>query len=125
MAACTPATGRRTPSSLRGYEILVERHDTLGDHLAAGLRRHGFTVRRRLKGGSPPTAVLISFTFHEATAPGGGRYDAWLADTRTGAVVAAVSIPLDSLGASPEATAQAVVASLVAQLAPHPPVSPP
>jgi hypothetical protein len=54
---------------------------------------------------------LFTFTFPEAEAT-------WLhvrlADTRTGSVVAAVSAPLDSLGATAAAQARAIVDSLAA-----------
>ncbi len=105
----------RIPAALRGYDILVERAaDPQAAELARALRAHGFRVRRAVKGGSRSTAALISFTFQEigpGTAP-------WLylrlADTRTGAIVGAAMIPLDSVGPTPQARADAAVRALVA-----------
>jgi hypothetical protein len=91
--------------------------------LAQGLARRGFTVRDRVRGGGRPTAYLFAFTFHETDFPGQGGQGGqggltWLhvrlADTRTGAIVAAVSVPLDSLAAPLAGYAGAVVDSLVA-----------
>lgn len=105
----------RIPASLRGYDILVERAaDPQAEELARALREYGFRVRRAVRGGSRPTAALISFTFQEigpGTAP-------WLylrlADTRTGEIVGAAMIPLDSVGPAPRARADAAVRALVA-----------
>lgn len=117
LAACLWIAGcgaSRIPASLRGYEILVERGDPQGAELARALREYGFRVRRAVRGGSRPTAALISFTFQEigpGTAP-------WLylrlADTRTGEIVGAAMIPLDSVGPAPRARAEAAVRALVA-----------
>lgn len=103
----------RLPSTLRGYDILVERRDPQGTELAGALRDAGFRVRRGVRGGSRPTAALIFFTFSE---PGRGQSD-WLhlrlADTRTGAIIAAVAIPLDSVAPNPRARAVAAVHALI------------
>lgn len=111
-AACAPATRYRPPSSARDYQIVITRHDSLSRAIGLGLKQRGFRVRNAVKGGSPPAAYLLAFTQRE-TAPGSPL---WLyirlADTRTGAIVAAVSAPLDSLGATAEARAQAIVDSL-------------
>ena len=96
--ACAPATRYEQPSALRGYEILITRRDSLGQGLAEGLRRRGFTVRQHVRGGSRPTAYLLAFTFRETEPPALTWLLVRLADTRTGAIVAAVSAPLDSLG---------------------------
>jgi hypothetical protein len=96
--ACAPATPYEEPSALRGYEILITRHDSLGRDLARGLERRGFAVRDRVRGGGRPTAYLFVFTFRETDAPGLSWLHVRLADTRTGTIVAAVSLPLDSLG---------------------------
>jgi hypothetical protein len=105
----------RIPASLRGYDILVERAaDPQAAELARAMREYGFRVRRAVRGGSRPTAALISFTFQE-TGPGTAP---WLylrlADTRTGAIVGAAMIPLDSVGPTPRARADAAVRALVA-----------
>lgn len=109
---CAPATGYRPPSSARDYQIVITRHDSLSRAIGLGLKQRGFRVRNAVQGGSPPAAYLLAFTQRE-TAPGSPL---WLyirlADTRTGAIVAAVSAPLDSLGAMVEARARAIVDSL-------------
>jgi hypothetical protein len=102
---------------MRGYDILITGHDSLASALAAGLRRRGFTVRDRVRGGSGATATLLLFTFQETALPALTWLHLELADTRTGAVVAAVAAPLDSLGATPAARAAALVDSLAAQAA--------
>ena len=45
--ACAPPARYEQPPALRGYEILITRRDSLGQGIAEGLRRRGFTVRRR------------------------------------------------------------------------------
>jgi hypothetical protein len=99
---------------LRGYEILITRRDSLGQGVAEGLRRRGFTVRRDVRGGSRPTAYLLTFTFQEAEPPALTWLHVRLADTRTGTIVATVSAPLDSLGATTPDRARAIVDSLAA-----------
>jgi hypothetical protein len=112
--ACAPPTRYEQPSALRGYEILITRRDSLGQGIAEGLRRRGFTVRERVRGGSRPTAYLLVFTFREAEPPALTWLHVRLADTRTGAIVATVSVPLDSLGATTPDHARAIVDSLAA-----------
>ena len=111
---CAPPTRYEQPSALRGYEILITRRDSLGQSVAEGLRRRGFTVRRDVRGGSRPTAYLLTFTFQEAEPPALTWLHVRLADTRTGAIVAAVSAPLDSLGPTTPDRARAIVDSLAA-----------
>ena len=110
IASCTTAR-YESPGTLRSYDILITQQDSLSRELARGLRRRGFAVRTHVRGGSRPTVYLFTFTFPEAEAT-------WLhvrlADTRTGSVVAAVSAPLDSLGATAAAQARAIVDSLAA-----------
>lgn len=112
LGACAPATRYHAPSSVGGYDILINRRDSLSRAIAHGLERRGYTVRAAVAGGSRATAYLLSFTQREIE-PGAAT---WLyirlADTRTGAIVAAVSAPLDSLGATVAARAQAIVDSL-------------
>ncbi len=115
--SCAPASHYESPDSMRGYDILITGHDSLASALAAGLRRRGFTVRDRVRGGSGATATLLLFTFQETALPALTWLHLELADTRTGAVVAAVAAPLDSLGATPAARAAALVDSLAAQAA--------
>lgn len=110
--ACAPTTRYEQPSAVSGYDILVTRHDSLGQGIAQGLKRRGFSVRDRVRGGSRPTAYLFAFTFRETDPPALTWLHVRLADTRTGAIVAAVSAPLDSLGASAADQARAIVDSL-------------
>jgi len=112
--SCALPTRDEQPSALRGYEILITRRDSLGQGVAEGLRRRGFTVRRQVRGGSRPTVYLLTFTFREAEPPALTWLHVRLADTRSGAIVAAVSAPLDSLGATTPDRARAIVDSLVA-----------
>ena len=114
VGSCAPATRYEQPSALRGYEILITRRDSLGQGIAEGLQRRGFTVRRQVRGGSRPTAYLLEFTFREAEPPALTWLHVRLADTRTGSIVAAVSAPLDSLGATTPDRARAIVDSLAA-----------
>jgi len=92
------------PSSLRGYAVLVPAQDSLSEQLARAFRRHGVAVQRRIRKGNGPTAAVVHFTFRE---PGRGAIS-WLhvrlADTRTGAIVGAATVALDSL---PDAGARA------------------
>jgi hypothetical protein len=112
LGACAPTARYRAPSSVRGYDVLITRQDSLSRAVARGLERRGYTVRTAVAGGSRATAYLLSFTQREIE-PGAPT---WLyirlADTRTGAIVAAVSAPLDSLGATVLTRAQAIVDSL-------------
>ena len=125
ISSCAPATRYEAPSSLKGYEILITRHDSLGQGIAEGLRRRGFSVRDHVRGGSGPTAYLFAFTFRELEPPAVTWLHVRLADTRTGDVVAGVSAPLDSLGATDADRARAVVDSLAASPAFRRLLSPP
>src|SRR3989442_2870317 len=111
---CAPPTRYEQPSALRGYEIVITRRDSLGQGVAEGLRRRGFTVRRDVRGGRKPTAYPLTLTFPEAEPPALTWLHVRLADTRTRAIVAAVSAPLDSLGPTAPDRARAIVDSLAA-----------
>lgn len=115
LAACGAS---RVPSSMRGYEILVERRDPQSAELARAMREAGFRVRRGVRGGSRPTAAVVYFVFRHA----GRAEPEWLhlrvADTRTGEIVGAASISLDSVGPTPRARAEAAVRALLAPLTP-------
>lgn len=104
----------RVPKSLRGYDILVQSRDSQSVELARAMRSAGYHVRDRVKGGSRPTAALIHFTFSEP----GPDQTTWLhvrlADTRSGVVVGAATIPVDSTTMSPRARAEAAVLALSA-----------
>ena len=111
--ACAPHPSGE-PRPLRSYRLLIEGKDSLSDELARELGTRGFAVERHVVGGGPRVAALIWFTFRD---PEDGRFFGLrVADTRTGAVVAAVSLPLDSLGAPPSA-ARRLGDSLAAHLA--------
>ena len=111
----------RIPVALRGYEILVDRKDPQGEELARAFRENGFRVRGAVRGGGRPTAALVFFMFRE---PGQGT-ETWLhlrlADTRTGEIVGAAMVSLDSVGSSPQARADAGVRALLAKPVPTPP----
>jgi hypothetical protein len=112
--------GGGTPSPLRGYRVLIETRDSLSDYLARALSRKGFAVRRHVRGGSPPTAALVTFTFQELGDVPTIWFNARLADTRSGAIVAAVSAPLDSLGATNAIRAQSIADSFATHLVSRP-----
>ena len=112
--SCAPPSHYASPSTLRGYEILITRRDSLGQGLVQGLRRRGFAVRQAVRGGSRPTAYLLVFTFRETDAPAITWLHLRLADTRTGAILRAVSAPLDSLGPTAADQARAMVDSIAA-----------
>jgi hypothetical protein len=112
LAACGAS---RIPTSLRGYDILVEQAaDPQAAELARAMRAYGFRVRREVKGGSRPTAALVSFTFQETAFGAVPWLYLRLADTRTGEIVGAAMIPLDSVAPTPRARADAAVRALVA-----------
>lgn len=123
-AGCFFGGGRTTPP-LRGYRVLIETRDSLSDFLAHALSRKGFKVRRHVSGGSPPTAALVTFTFREPGDPPEIWLNARLADTRTGALVAAVSAPLDSLGPTAGVRAESIADSFAARLKHREPAPPP
>jgi len=114
VVGCAPSTRYEQPDALRGYEIGVTSRDSLERGIAQGLARRGFRVRTRLRGGGRPTAYLFAFIFRETDPPALTWLHVRLADTRTGAIVAAVSAPLDSLGLSAGERARAMVDSLAA-----------
>lgn len=103
----------RLPAQLRGYSIVVEETDPQTIELARALRQEGVKVRSRLRGGSGPTAALVYFTFRYP-APGELTwFHLRFADTRTGAIVEASTIPLDSSTSTPRARAVAAVRALL------------
>ena len=105
--------GGRLPAQLRGYSLVVEEKDPQSIELARALRQEGVKVRSRLRGGSGPTAALVYFTFRYP-APGELTwFHLRFADTRTGAVVHASTIPLDSSTSTARARAVAAVHALL------------
>ena len=95
--ACAPATRYHMPEAVRGYAVLVPSQDSLSVQLARAFRRRGITVLERVRGGSHPTAALLHFTFRDVSGGTGTSLHVQLADTRTGAVVAAAVIVMDSV----------------------------
>jgi len=112
----------RIPATLRGYEILVERQDSQAVELARAMRGYGFRVRQAVRGGGRPTAALVFFTVRDLGRPPDAPWlHVRLADTRTGVIVAAGSVPLDSVGPTPRARAEAAVRALLARSVPSAP----
>jgi hypothetical protein len=102
----------RVPKSLRGYDILVQSQDSQSVELARAMRSAGYHVRDRVKGGSRPTAALIHFSFTEPGLDQPTWLHVRLADTRSGVIVGAAAIALDSTTQTPKARAQAVVQAI-------------
>ena len=104
---------RHIPQTLRGYDVLVEGKDEQSLELANAMRDHGFRVRDRVRGGSRPTLALIHFTFRER----GPGEPSWLyirlADTRSGVIVGAAAVQIDSL-ATARGRALSVVRTILA-----------
>lgn len=112
-AVLVACAANRIPESLRGYEVVVAGRDEESVELARALREYGFRVRDQVRGGSRPTAALIHFTF----SPGPGD-PTWLhlrlADTRSGVIVRAGTLLLDSTTVVPRSRATAAVQALMA-----------
>ena len=124
LGACS--TGRQQtlntagPGTLRGYVLVVPLRDALDTALADLLRHHGFRVWASVRGGSGPAAALVSFSFRDASSESGRWLHVRFFDTRTGAVVAAASVSLDTLPNDPRRHAEAVVQALLVLPAPAP-----
>ncbi|HET9709819.1 MAG TPA: hypothetical protein VFP39_16075 [Gemmatimonadales bacterium] len=111
-AACAPATHYHMPSSLHGYAFYVPGTDSLSAQLGAALRRHGFVVLPQLKGGSGPTAAVVTFVFREPGDSQGPVLHVRLADTRTGAIVGAATAVVAQLPAELSQRAEVLLDSL-------------
>ena len=74
LASCAPAIGYRAPGSVRGYDILVTRKDSLSREIGRRLKRRGYSVRSAVKGGGAPAAYLLWFTQRETEQMKGGLY---------------------------------------------------
>jgi hypothetical protein len=121
LASCLSCAASRIPRTLRGYEIVVEQKDPQALELARAMREYGFRVRQAVRGGSRPTAALIYFTFRDPQPDASPWLHVRLADTRTGVIVGAGVVPLDSVGPTPRARAEAAVRALLARPVPTPP----
>jgi len=112
MLLIVSCAGNRLPAELRGYAVVVEETDPQSVELGRALRERGIKVRPRVRGGSGPTAAVFYFTYSD---PGPGQ-PAWfhvrLADTRSGVVVSAATIQLDSTTSTRRARAVAAVRAL-------------
>ena len=120
LCACARGGGRPSTSpaglrTLRSYVLVIPERDALDSALAHLLRDRGFRVWPGVRGGSGPAAALISFTFRDASSESGRWLHARFFDTRTGALVAAAAVPLDTLPDDPRLHAQALVAALLAE----------
>ena len=104
------ATGPRT---FRGYVLIIPAGDALGGTLGTLLRSRGFRVWPAVRGGSGPAAALVAFTFRDASSESGRWLHARFFDTRTGMMVAAASVPLDTLPNDPRLYARALVEALL------------
>ena len=100
------------PSSLHGYAFYVPGTDSLSTQLGDALRRHGFVVLAKVKGGSGPTAAVVHFLFRESGDSQGPVLHVRLADTRTGVIVGAASAVVAQLPADPAQRADALLDSL-------------
>ena len=122
-AAACGARGLKTeipPADSRpigDYRVLITARDSLSDALARVLEKRGYSIRRTVEGGSPPTALLVMFLYRPA-----GDSSFWLAariaDTRSGTLVAAVSAPLRVLGAGADSQAVHLADSIATRIAP-------
>ena len=114
VVAFTAACGAsRVPATLRGYDVLVAGQDSQTVELARAMKSAGYHVRDRVKGGSRPTLALIHFTFRESPDQP-TSFHLRLADTRSGVIVGAATIPLDSATQTSRARAEAAVLALSA-----------
>jgi hypothetical protein len=108
----------RLPGPLHRYSIVVEEKDPQSVELARALRDQGVKVRSRVRGGSGPTAALIYFTFSYLGTGEPTWFHLRLADTRSGVIVRASTIQLDSTTVTPRDRARAAVSALLAPQAP-------
>lgn len=111
----------RIPATLRGYEILVDRTDPDGTEMARALRQYGFRVRGAVRGGSRATAALVFFTYREPDPGSPPWLHVRLADTRSGVIVGAAQVLLDSIEPTPRARADAAIRALLAKPLPTAP----
>lgn len=113
LLGCGSGRGLRIPDSLRDYEIIVTGRDSLGDALSEAFRERGMHVRRAVRGGGPPAAGVVYFDFEEREPTPVRWLHARLFDTRSGVIVAAAMLRLDSIAPDARTRARALVDSLV------------
>lgn len=113
VAACGAPLALSAPAPLRRYEVLVVGQDSLSRAVATEFQAHGFSVRDRLRGGGRPTVAYVAFRFYD-TGMGRPQLAVQLADTRRGIVVAAATLPADTLAGNPSARAALIVRTLLA-----------
>jgi hypothetical protein len=121
LVLCACSTGRRPelsttgPGTLRSYILVIPAGDALDSALADLLRDRGFRVWSAVRGGSGPAAALVSFTFRDASSESGRWLHARFFDTRTGVIVAAASVPLDTLPNDARLHARALLEALLTE----------
>ncbi len=117
LMGCASSGSYRVAGQLKAYEILVPGRDSVSARVADAFGRRGFRVRATMHGGSRPTLAYVAFWFSE---PGEGgeraRYHARLADTRTGGILSAATVSLDSLGLTLRSRVDSLVSLLTAPL---------
>ena len=117
LMGCASSGSYRVAGQLKAYEILVPGRDSVSARVADAFGRRGFRVRATMHGGSRPTLAYVAFWFSE---PGEGgeraRYYARLADTRTGGILSAATVSLDSLGLTLRSRVDSLVSLLTAPL---------
>jgi hypothetical protein len=115
--ACGAGRAGRVPGGagpLRGYVLVVPGREPFDTALGALLRKRGFRVLTSVRGGGKPAAALVRFTFRDASTESGRWLYARFFDTRSGLLVAAASIPLDTLPDDPGLHARLLVEALLA-----------
>jgi hypothetical protein len=111
LLACAPVR-YRMPSSLHGYAYYLPGSDSLSVALGSALRGQGLVVLPALRGGGAPTAAVIHFVVRETDSDTARMLHVRLADTRTGAIVGAAALRLDSLPGGAARWAEMILDSL-------------
>ena len=104
----------RVPDDVSGYEIVVTGRDSVSRAFARELAGQGFHVRSKVRGGTRPAAVLVHFVFREDAGSTPVLYGR-LSDTRSGRIIAAAEIPLDTTRAAERDSVPALVRALSAK----------
>ena len=99
------------PSPLRGYDIVIRGRDSLSQALQGAFTRAGYTVRDDVRGGGHMAAALIWWKYVDQD--GRGTVEAQVADTRRGHVLAAATIPADTLSGNWPARADLLLKALL------------